>query len=95
MDRVSAGRREGEHGENPADQAAQMPADGDVGDGERERDVEHDDEKRATAEDVDPPPLEDEAGAQDPEDGARGADGVHELAAQRRAPAAPAIADTT
>ena len=61
-----------------------MAADGDVGDGERERDVEDDDEERAAAEDVDVPPLEDEPGAEDPEDGSGGAHRGDELAAQEQ-----------
>src|SRR5919206_1229862 len=71
---ASSEPRKGEHAEAPADQAADVPADGDVREDEAERGVDHDQPERAAAEDVVPLPLKDERTAENPEDRARGSD---------------------
>ena len=66
---------EGEHRQRSADEAADVAADRDVAQHERQGEVDGDDEQRLTAEHVDAAALEHEAGAEDPEHRTRGADG--------------------
>ena len=76
---------EREDRERPGGQPAEVAAERDVREEERESEVEHDHAERRAAEDRDPAPLEDEAGAEDPEDRAARADGEHLGRKQERA----------
>jgi hypothetical protein len=83
--------REDERAERPADQAADVAADRDARDREAEHEVDHHERERGTAEHVVALPLENECGAEDPEDRARGADRrggwrVHERACRSGQP---------
>ena len=60
--------REDEHGQRPADEAADVAADRDVVEREAKSEVDQHDEQRGTAEDVDAVALEHEARAENPED---------------------------
>src|ERR671924_268318 len=85
VDRVSAAEaRERERPEDASGEAAEVPADGDVPDAEREDEVDHD-QRQGAAEDRRALPLEDERGAEDPEDRAGGADSGDVRAEEQRA----------
>ena len=67
--------REDEGAERSADQAADVAADRDAREREAQDEVDHDQRERGAAEHEVALPLENERGAEDPEDRARGADG--------------------
>ena len=71
----AAEAREDEHARRAPDQPADVAPDRDTGEHEAQREVDHDQPHRTAAEHVRALALENQGGAENPEDRARGADG--------------------